>query len=234
MKSKICVPIIVHSQLSLKQQLLQIDINKVDCLEIRLDYYPNINHLNDIDELFSVIIELAKLPYIVTLRTQQEGGYYEGTYNDYQQIYQYILNNYSCYAIDIEWHYVEQASQLIQQAYQKKIQCIISYHNFIEVPNLKTLSLVYKQMNVLPNIIYKFAVYPNNYEDIICLLNFVNTLDKNKQHIIIAMGQFGSISRVVPNLFKSILTFGSLEYSSAPGQITYTKLKELVDLLNEN
>lgn len=233
-KVSVCIPVLAIDYESIHEQLTMINYDSIDLVEIRLDYYVFIDDFHQLDALFNSINVAIKKPYIVTLRSVNEGGKYVGDIQSYISIYQYILTKYTFYALDIELQYAKEAQEIITLAHDKNIQCIISYHNFDNTPSLLSLINVYSNMLLIPNAIYKIAVMIHNNSELVRLLNFSQQLNYQHQHIIIGMGQSGLITRVMPQLFHSMITFGSVSQSSAPGQLHINQLSEILNILSNN
>ena len=94
--------------------------NKIDALELRLDYFPDIN----IEQL----IHNINLPIILTLRSKDQGGHYHGDEASRLQTLEKLLSLKPDY-VDIEYNVPLQWVRKCKKKYpDTKIIC--SYHNF--------------------------------------------------------------------------------------------------------
>jgi 3-dehydroquinate dehydratase-1 len=83
--------------------------------------------------------------------------------------------------------------------------------------------------------IAKIAVMPNSSVDVLTLL--MATAEMSEEYadrplITISMSQRGVISRLTGELFGSAATFGSVDRTSAPGQIPVEQLAALMNSLH--
>ncbi len=110
------------------------------------------------------------------------------------------------------------------KAYNCKL--IISYHNYDCTPDNETLQSLIKSSFKSGADIAKIAVMVQSVQDNARLLSLYDT---EKAVVALGMGQLGKITRIVAPLFGSPFTFAALDDASAtaPGQITYEKLKTI-------
>src|SRR5205823_6146188 len=116
-----------------------------------------------------------------------------------------------------------------------KIKTIISYHNYKKTP--VDLVTIIKQMDEHHPSIYKIATICNNEIDALKLLLLQQNLRaQNKRHIILGMGEFGTITRVFGTLWGNEMIYApqTEQEASAPGQLTKNQLEEIFRILNEN
>lgn len=82
--------------------------------------------------------------------------------------------------------------------------------------------------------ICKIAVMPRNSEDVLTLLEATRKMYENyadRPLITMSMGTLGMISRISGQVFGSAATFGSAGTASAPGQISVSELRKLLNTL---
>ena len=109
-----------------------------------------------------------------------------------------------------------------------KVKTIISYHNYDETP--VDLTDWIKQMDKYIPDIYKIATTCINETDALKLLLLQQNLKaQNKKHIVLGMGEFGTITRVFGTLWVNELIYAPLteKETSAPGQLTKKELQIL-------
>jgi len=83
--------------------------------------------------------------------------------------------------------------------------------------------------------IYKIATMCTSETDALKLLLLQQNLKgQNKRHIVLGMGEFGTITRVFGTLWGNELIYAPLtqEEASAPGQLTKEELAVIFDKLN--
>ncbi|MBW9220501.1 type I 3-dehydroquinate dehydratase [Methanothermococcus sp. SCGC AD-155-N22] len=216
----ICVPIVednIKDALTSAEKALEV----ADIVEFRVDYFKEIRE----DD----IIEMAKYPSIITIRTQWEGGKYRGSDDRRIELYKVSIEN------DVEYIDIELKEKRNRELVEfkndvgSKTKIIVSYHDFKETPSYNSLlDIVNKELQI--GDVGKFATMVNTKKDI---LNILRVIQEFEGKVIgIGMGEKGKLTRILGTYFGSILTFASMGgKSSAPGQIDVKKLKEIYNLI---
>jgi 3-dehydroquinate dehydratase type I len=117
---------------------------------------------------------------------------------------------------------------------KRNIRMIVSYHNYKETP--VDPGEIIKQMDKLHPAIYKIATRCKNEMDGIKLLLLEQNLKaQNKRHIVLGMGEFGTITRVFGTLWGNELIYAPKNVSeqSADGQLTKDQLEKIFENLSE-
>ena len=216
----ICVPIVesnIRDAITSAERALEV----ADIVEFRVDYFKEIKKED--------IVEMAKYPSIITIRTHWEGGRYRGSDDRRIELYKTAIENDVKY-IDIELK-EKRNRELVdfRDDIESKTKIIISYHNFEETPSYDTLlDIVNRELQI--GDIAKFATMVNTKRDILNILRVIQNFEGKV--IGIGMGERGKLTRILGTYFGSILTFASMEgKSSAPGQIDVKRLKEIYNLI---
>lgn len=185
-------------------------ISQADIIELRVDMFEN---LEKIEKTFLIAKEKFNLPIICTVRDPSEGGkkYVKDRIGFYKRAMSF------CDFFDIEI-FSEEIKTLRQLSRENKISLIASYHRFDITPSSKTLEKVFKEGEKNQADIVKIATMVNKDKDLENLLYFT-LRHKNDNIIVIGMGTKGIPSRVINPVFGSLITYASLNFSSAPGQI---------------
>ncbi|HBH48498.1 MAG TPA: hypothetical protein DDX98_07650 [Bacteroidales bacterium] len=135
--------------------------------------------------------------------------------------------------VDIELDASEdQRKALIEVAKSNNCRVIISYHNFTETPGMRKLFDIADECYHKGADVAKIATKVNFFEDNARLISLYSV---NKPMVALGMGAAGKVSRIVAPLLGAEFTFAAEDggAETAPGQITYSKMKELVDTINE-
>jgi 3-dehydroquinate dehydratase-1 len=108
---------------------------------------------------------------------------------------------------------------------------VISHHDFLETPSSEEIQQLLEEMESTKADIVKLAVMPNAKDDVKRLLG--ETLSFHIRYpdrllITISMGELGKISRTEGERVGSCVTFGAGKNASAPGQIPYNLLRDLL------
>ena len=87
-----------------------------------------------------------------------------------------------------------------------------------------------KLMDVISPTVYKIATMCNNETDALKLLLLQQNLKaQNKKHIVLGMGEFGTITRVFGTLWGNKIIYAPVtkKEASAPGQLTKQELEKI-------
>ena len=131
----------------------------------------------------------------------------------------------------------ENTKQLIDLAHDNNVKVIISNHDFEKTPDEDIIVERLERMIKLGADLPKIAVMPKSELDVLTLLKatcIVKEDYKEQPIITMSMGSLGMISRLSGKVFGSALTFGCVRNVSAPGQIYYKELKDILSLIDKN
>ncbi len=207
----ICVPIVATTHAQAEQQLLACSQQPVQIVELRLDFLAE---PPDLPRLLAA----CPRPAIVTCRSRQAGGQWDGSETDRLALLRRALELGASY-IDVE----AECARPFRGTPATKV--IASYHNFDETP--AALPQIVRDMEALPCDLVKFATMARSQDDNRRVLQILQGC--TKPAIGLCMGEWGEISRILNLRYGSVLTFGSLEAGceSAPGQLTAVDLARL-------
>lgn len=195
-----------------------------DIIEFRMD---KLEDFTDLDSLLS-----SNLPSIVTNRSVKEGGHFDGGERErIQVLLDAIEKGVSCVDIELSSSR-ELIEEVIKTAENYETSVILSHHNFEEVPSLEELQEKVREMNNYDYDFGKIIGFSNKYKDSIRMLKFlIQSLEKEKNHKIIAfaMGDKGEFTRITAPLLGSPIAYASVEEETAPGQLSVTDLREILD-----
>jgi 3-dehydroquinate dehydratase / shikimate dehydrogenase len=186
MKTRLTVSIPVNN-INTAVDCIQQTQHKADVIELRLDYLD----CYDIAPI-KKLIRYLKIPFIITLRSKQQGGNFEGTEADRLKLLTHYLTLRPNY-IDIEFDAAkENLSTLKSQS--SHTQFIVSYHNFNNTPqNLDALL----QNMLHPNAdIYKIITTAKNSIDSLRMMHWIRSQAKKYNLIGHCMGEHGIFSRI--------------------------------------
>ncbi|WP_205847855.1 shikimate dehydrogenase [Anaerohalosphaera lusitana] len=223
----ITIPIAAKTADSAGQQITKAAHAGAEILELRLDSLPQLNAEN-----VSRLVAFAKateLGVIATCRDNAEGGT-----GDWPQD---VRTRMLCEAIQAGADYVDcelanyydpAVREPIDKSLAGKPSCrlILSCHNF--EGTFTDLTALYKEMaDQGGRVIPKLAYTAKHINDCFPAIDLLRTKDRDA--IVICMGEAGYITRVLAKRFGSYLTFACLDEqcSTAPGQVSIDELKNL-------
>ncbi|MEY4484691.1 MAG: hypothetical protein RL693_2143 [Verrucomicrobiota bacterium] len=202
----------------------QISFSRDECdiVELRLDSI-GLPH----DELHSHASHIA-LPLLITARHPDEGG--NGQLSAAQR--SALLESHLDVAalMDVELRSAGELLPVIRKAQQQNIEVIGSFHDFNATPSNEVLrgavdfGIQYKFDAV------KIATLLQSADDLARLLHLL-AIEKRIPISIMGMGTLGRASRLVLAKCGSVLNYGYLGQSNAPGQWPARRLKELLQEL---
>ena len=177
-KPKICASVVGKSETEIIKECKKIYSMDADIVELRCDFYE---YIKDITKVCNLLDKIKKIlnnkPLIFTIRSKEEGGEINISENEYMDLYKNICKKKLTDIIDVELRVGdEKAKQLVEIAHNNDIKVIISKHNFEKTPSKNEMIEDLIKMQKLKGDIPKLAVMPNNYIDVIKLLEVTNIM----------------------------------------------------------
>lgn len=236
---KVCVPIVEDNDEAILDKLKEFDQLDVDIVELRIDFYKNILQFDALNNLFLNIAALqVKKPIILTIRTAAEGGEIEIDPKDYFHAYELGIESKAFDIYDVELALgTNMAIELRTLIHDAGKYMLMSAHHFNRTPEVDSLMQKFKSMDSLEADIMKIAVMPEDYHDVLNLLTFTLEAKHEYSHkpiVTMSMSPLGLTTRLVGEQFGSAITFGCVGKASAPGQINYQELNQILQLIHKN
>ena len=190
-----------------------------DLVELRLD------ELNLPTAELEAAIDGCDFPFLLTARHPAEGGKAPEDPAARAAMIEPLLGRAAL--IDIELRSAAGMTQLIQQAHLVGVGVIGSFHDFSATPAEHVLrgAAEFAQQAGLDAV--KIATFLNQSEDLALLLRLLADPGRLR-HSVMGMGPLGRVSRLVLAKCGSLLNYGYLGESNAPGQWPVAKLKKLL------
>lgn len=191
-----------------------------DIIELRVDLFEKRDPQSVLDCIQKV--HRAGLKTILTVRSEKEGG--SGIENRLE-IFR-MCSPHSHYT-DIELSSQDIISQVRNMVKSAGKRLIISYHNFELTPPTWILREVFREAKRWGADVVKISVKARSYEDTARLLCLGR--EEEGEKILIAMGEYGKVSRIAGFVFGSVISYAFLGSATAPGQLS---LEEMVRIRN--
>ena len=193
-----------------------------DLFELRLDLLRL-----DTAEMRAAIPKLD-LPVLLTARHPAEGG--QGTEAAAGRIalLEPLLDVASL--IDIELRSAGDMRALMQKARGLSVGVVGSFHDFQATPGDEVLKGAIEAAQTFGFDAVKLATYLNGPDDLVRLMKLL-TGHRRLPQALMGMGPLGRLSRLTLSKLGSLLNYGYLGTSNAPGQWPAAKLKELLSEL---
>ncbi len=240
---KICVPIPCRTKTEVRQAAERIaGSDAVDMVEWRADWYEEGLSGEEMLSVGRMLREiLGEKPVLFTWRTEEEGGAAAAHLSDREA---YVRLNLEAARtgmfdlVDVELSAGEGAvKQVLDTAHENGVKVIVSSHDFVKTPGKAEIVGRLRVMQDLGADLPKVAVMPENNEDVLTLLDATREMAYNfadRPLITMSMGEMGTLSRLLGEIYGSAVTFGTMGASSAPGQMDAAELKEMLLLIHDS
>ncbi len=225
---KICIPLVGANAERIKEECELAKQLPADLLEWRVDCWAGLALPMDLLRCCK-----GEYPLLVTVRTKDEGGSWQGTAEEYEKLITELLNSGICDLIDIELCWGEErVKRLLKKAKENGVLTVLSKHNFLFTPKTKEIENTFMEMASLGADLPKYALMPQSTGDVLKLLcAAVNVQQQAGPLIAVSMGEYGKITRVSGQFFASAVTFAAGAASSAPGQISCESARSIMQAL---
>ena len=232
-KPVVCVPIVDNTIARSIETARVLSLREVPVIEWRLDY---LREINDKDAIIKGLREFASICNrsitIATIRTKSQGGLSSFNESELELYLSLIANNNLVDFIDVEYFTYERPRKLIDSLKSLGAKVICSNHDFNETPDDEMILNILEEMELSDCDVVKMAVMPDNATDVTRFMDVCNSFAVNTKKLFVAMsmGDIGRVSRLAGSVTGSCITFGANGKSSAPGQIEYKKLMDIIDM----
>ncbi len=213
MQNKFCLPVIKHSCKEVIEEIEQ-NSKQYHYLEVWLDY------VSDADEKF--IKDLAeRYPHrIIFLFRRDRLEPAEMTSDSRFQLMLALDKSQTLLDLDVR---AQLAEFEFMQLNKLRIKVIGSYHNYKKTPDLTELQLIAEEIVSHHPEIVKIATFCSDEEDALRLLKLqLHLKSQELKHIILGMGQHGSVTRVFGSIWGNEMIYAPItgRHRSAEGQLT--------------
>lgn len=219
----LAAPIGVREAGDLAAALAQARAGGAEMIELRLDYLAH----PSAEECRVMVAEAKRtgLPVVATCRAAGEGGRFAGSEEEREDLLEAVLGAEPDY-VDVElatWGRWSDARRRRWAARPR--QLILSSHDFAGLPG--DLGERVRALCATPAAVVKVAYTAQSLEEAFAALDVLHEGAGGKGLAALAMGEAGSITRLLAKKLGAFLTFASLERGaeSAPGQGTLAEMR---------
>ncbi len=236
-KPKICVPIVERNKetiLSYAEKVLEFH---PDMIEIRVDWFEGVNQVESVIALLRDLrMVIGDTLLLMTVRTKNEGGEFEGTVEEYRTLCIKACESGWIDFVDVEAFMDEGLLlDITSIAHDCDVCVIASNHDFEKTPDEQEIVRRLKYMDEQGADLPKIAVMPNCERDVLTLLSATLRYREQggkKPVITMAMDAMGLISRLTGELVGSAVTFATAGRVSAPGQIHVNDMQPILEVMH--
>jgi 3-dehydroquinate dehydratase-1 len=185
--------------------------SEADMIELRLDL------VNEPIQAIKAVRLATTKPIIATNRLKTEGGMFQGSERERIE----LLLQAAPFADFVDIELLAELRDEFMARVNKPV--IVSYHDFLGMPDEDEMATILENMKKTGATYAKIAVTPKNLRDNLRILGLL--LDADMPLCMIAMGNIGRHLRAVAPLYGSVLTYGFVAKSLAPGQMSLAELR---------
>lgn len=235
-QARVCVPVMGKTTEEVLQQLKSVVEMEPDIIEWRGDFFETDNNEGYLNVLKQMKDVNENIPIIFTIRTDSEGGNKKIGWNEYCDLCLLIAEKgkeFNVEFVDVEVFKDDKANELINSLHEKGMNVIGSNHHFDKTPDKEEMVKILSTIEKSGADVCKLAVMPRDKKDVEVLIEASKETDEKIKAPIItmSMGELGAITRVIPKITKTSVTFAAGVSASAPGQ---PGIKVVRKLLQEN
>lgn len=235
-QARVCVPVMGKITEEVLQQLKSVVEMEPDIIEWRGDFFETDNNEGYLNVLKQMKDVNGNIPVIFTIRTDSEGGNKKIGWNEYCDLCLFIAEKgkeFNVEFVDVEVFKDDKANELINSLHEKGMNVIGSNHHFDKTPDKEEMVKILSTIEKSGADVCKLAVMPRDKKDVEVLIEASKETDEKIKAPIItmSMGELGAVTRVIPKITKTSVTFAAGVSASAPGQ---PGIKVVRKLLQEN
>lgn len=235
-QARVCVPVMGKTTEEVLQQLKSVVEMEPDIIEWRGDFFETDNNEGYLNVLKQMKDVNENIPVIFTIRTDSEGGNKKIGWNEYCDLCLFIAEKgkeFNVEFVDVEVFKDDKANELINSLHEKGMNVIGSNHHFDKTPDKEEMVKILSTIEKSGADVCKLAVMPRDKKDVEVLIEASKETDEKIKAPIItmSMGELGAVTRVIPKITKTSVTFAAGVSASAPGQ---PSIKVVRKLLQEN
>lgn len=235
---KICVPIIGQTEDDILKQATKALSQQPDCIELRIDWFPEVA---DIDKVLHILKRLrdtiGETVLLFTFRSDSEGGRQAITAADYRSLCKQVCESGFIDLLDVEAFMQDGLLNAVSRmAHDNGVYVVGSNHDFDGTPEEQEIVGRLRLMDDEGADFPKIAVTPQKERDVLTLLSATlryYEMGGEKPVITMSMRDMGMISRIAGETFGSSLTFAVVDEASAPGQLPFDQVKEMLTILHK-
>lgn len=238
-RPKICVPLMGKKKeeiLLLADRLAGTGAELVELRADALSYVPDEKEIQDL--LRELRGKLKEQILLFTFRSRQEGGAGQLSVEAYRSLCEAVCRSGQVDLLDVEAYRQEGLlEELAGYAHAHGVKVIGSSHEFQRTPPETELVKRLWYMDRAGVDIPKVAVMPREKKDVLTLMSAVLSYREqggDKPVIAMSMGEAGLISRLAGEWYGSAVTFAAAGQASAPGQIPYDEVRQILEILHSH
>ena len=231
----ICTPLVGRTREEVLAEVAAVLPKAPDLLEWRVDFFAGLGEAQAVvDTARAIRAAAGATPVLFTRRSSREGGQPIAVAEaDVVRVHEAVCEA-NCVDL-VDWEMSSDAADFARiraAARASEVLLVASYHNFHATPDAAWLTAKFAEAERLGADVAKVAVMPQGPQDVLTLLSATLAASQTVALPLIsmAMGAYGSLSRMVGWAFGSALTFAVGQGTSAPGQMPIEELRAALEI----
>ena len=234
----VAVPIAAPDEATTMTQVREACEQGADIVEWRADFSDCQHDENALSARCALIrAQAGQVPLLFTLRTRDQGGQADMPLERAFSLIGAIIAHRAADIVDIQFcGDVQQVRQLAAKAREAGIFVLVSHHDTAGTPSPANLRHLMQSMQQSGAHIVKVATTARDARDALRLAAAACVYARSQDAVplcAIAMGEDGSLCRVLGQAFGSAITFAALGDSTAPGQLSLAQTSAFVRKVDE-
>jgi 3-dehydroquinate dehydratase-1 len=191
-----------------------------DLLELRLDHFANVA-----DSVEKAIPRLPS-PLIITARDFREGGAKSLSLRERHKLLLRFLPHATF--VDIELRSLHALASIFEMAHQRKVQRILSVHDFRSTPDLRTMLAKSDEAKSAGAEVFKIVTRVDTARQLARLVEFMERRPAGIKVSAMGIGKLGIASRVALSRLGSFMIYAHLGKTSLEGQPSLSQIRRLL------
>ncbi|MDE1824689.1 MAG: type I 3-dehydroquinate dehydratase [Candidatus Micrarchaeota archaeon] len=220
---KICATIMPQGTHELRGILREAARQRPDYLELRLDRLPP----QEISDSLAELGNAGAGNTVLTLRSKEEGGHYEGSDAERAKILG-ILAKQNAMFVDVEEPFARRNKIFVKKLREEGTRVLLSYHNFYTTPIPRVLNNLCSEMLEVGDIA-KMVTTAKTALDNLKIFKLYEMANSDGRLLSFAMGELGQISRIMSiTHYGAPFAYCSLGEPIAPGMLSVREMRRIV------
>ena len=228
----ICVPITGAKVDEILAQANEYAKNNVEMVEWRADLFESGEDVEVVLDVLGQIREILQNSVLLfTVRSKVQGGQGTMASEPLLELLKKVSASKNVDIIDVEVDMWRRAFEVVDLIHEAGVKVIGSYHDFNSTPSIEEMGEIFGRTFAAGVDIVKLAVMPKTPQGVANLLLATSSFSDHHDDtpvISMSMGRLGAISRIGCYTFGSCVTFAALGETSAPGQLGYAAMREII------
>ena len=192
-----------------------------DFLELRLAHFVDV--ASDVENM----IPRLPSPLIITVRDFREGGAKQLSLRERRDLFLRFLPHATF--VDIELRSLHTLASIFETAHQRKVQRILSVHDFRSTPGLRTMLAKAREAKSAGAEVFKIVTRVDTAHQLARLDEFMESRPPGIKVSAMGIGKLGVASRIVLSRLGSVMAYANLSKTTLEGQPSLSQIRRLLE-----